>query len=69
MERILVVMGTTRPARFGEKSARWVVEQLAGRGDLDVELVDLRDYELPFFELDRAPARTSARLQSVEGLD
>jgi NAD(P)H-dependent FMN reductase len=56
VERIQVIMGSTRPARFGEKPARWVTEGLAARGDLSVELVDLRDYPLPFFEQPRPPA-------------
>jgi NAD(P)H-dependent FMN reductase len=58
MERIQVIIGSTRPDRFGEKPARWVAEQLAARGDLDVELVDLRDYPLPFFEASLPPAYT-----------
>jgi NAD(P)H-dependent FMN reductase len=58
MERIRVITGTTRPDRFGDKPARWVTEHLAARGDLDVELIDLRDYPLPFFELARPPAYT-----------
>jgi NAD(P)H-dependent FMN reductase len=58
METIHVIIGSTRPARFGEKPARWVAEHLAARGDLNVELVDLRDYPLPFFALPRSPAYT-----------
>jgi NAD(P)H-dependent FMN reductase len=58
MERIQVIIGSTRPDRFGEKPARWVAERLAARGDLDVELVDLRDYPLPFFEASLPPAYT-----------
>jgi NAD(P)H-dependent FMN reductase len=58
MERIQVMVGSTRPARFGEKPGRWVAEQLAARADLDVELIDLRDYPLPFFEHDRPPGYT-----------
>jgi NAD(P)H-dependent FMN reductase len=56
MDRIQVITGSTRPARFGEKPARWVTEGLAARGDLSVELVDLRDYPLPFFEQPLPPA-------------
>jgi NAD(P)H-dependent FMN reductase len=58
MERIQVISASTRPKRFGEKPARWVADHLSARGDLDVELVDLRDYPLPFFELDLPPAYT-----------
>jgi NAD(P)H-dependent FMN reductase len=58
MERIQVIIGSTRPARFAEKPARWVAEHLATRDDLDVELIDLRDYQLPFFEQPRPAAYT-----------
>ena len=47
--RIAVVIGSTRDTRFGEKPARWIYEIAAARDDMEVELVDLRDFELPFF--------------------
>jgi NAD(P)H-dependent FMN reductase len=56
---IEVVTGTTRRGRFSEKVAAWVVERLAARGDLDVELLDLRDHPLPFF--DQAPPAYTLR--------
>jgi NAD(P)H-dependent FMN reductase len=58
MERIQVIIGSARPNRFADKPARWVADELAARGDLEVEIVDLRDYPLPFFEEPAAPART-----------
>ncbi|MDT7744345.1 MAG: hypothetical protein QOE59_3423 [Actinomycetota bacterium] len=56
---IEVVTGTTRRGRFSEKVAAWVVERLAARGDLDVEMLDLRDHPLPFF--DQAPPAYTLR--------
>jgi NAD(P)H-dependent FMN reductase len=56
--RIQVVVGSTRPGRFAEKPAGWVHAHLDAREDLDAELVDLRDYPLPFYEQDRPPAYT-----------
>src|ERR1700712_3861565 len=58
MERIQLIIGSARPNRFADKPARWVADELAARGDLDVELVDLRDYPLPFFEEPAPPAYT-----------
>jgi NAD(P)H-dependent FMN reductase len=52
-----VITGTTREGRFSERVAHWVVDHLRARGDLDLELVDLREYPLPFFDAP-APART-----------
>jgi NAD(P)H-dependent FMN reductase len=48
--RIKVITGSTRANRFSEKPAQWIVELARQRADLDVELLDLRDYPLPFFE-------------------
>jgi NAD(P)H-dependent FMN reductase len=55
--RIAVITGTTREGRFSERVASWVVGHLRARGDLDLELVDLRDHPLPFFDAP-PPART-----------
>jgi NAD(P)H-dependent FMN reductase len=45
-----VIVGTTREGRFSEKVAAFALEQLGRRDDIDVELVDLRDHPLPFFD-------------------
>ncbi len=48
--RIAIIIGTTREARFGHKAAEWVQEITARRSDMEVELLDLRDYPMPFFD-------------------
>src|SRR5882757_2581184 len=48
--RIAVIIGSTRPTRFADKPAQWMLKQAQARGDMDVELVDLRDHPLPFFD-------------------
>ncbi len=48
--KIAVVIGSTRAARFGDKPAEWIASIAKARGDLDIEIVDLRDYPLPFFD-------------------
>lgn len=57
MTKIEVVVGSTRQGRFSERVAAWVFEYLNAHGRFDVELVDLRDYPLPFFD-HPPPART-----------
>jgi NAD(P)H-dependent FMN reductase len=47
--RIAVIIGSTRDVRFGEKAARWVLDHAQKRSDLDFELLDIRDFNLPFF--------------------
>jgi NAD(P)H-dependent FMN reductase len=48
--RIAVVIGSTRSTRLADIPAQWILKQARARGDMDVELVDLRDYQLPFFD-------------------
>ena len=48
--RIAVIIGSTRPTRFADIPAQWILKQAQARGDMDVELVDLRDHKLPFFD-------------------
>ena len=48
--RIAIVIGTTRAARFGHKPAQWVKDIAAQRDDMETEIVDLRDFPMPFFD-------------------
>src|ERR1700686_1571334 len=48
--RIAVIIGSTRPTRFADKPAQWILKQAQARDDIEVELVDLRDFQLPFFD-------------------
>jgi NAD(P)H-dependent FMN reductase len=47
--KIAVIIGSTRDSRFGPKPAQWVFELAQKREQLDVELVDLKECDLPFF--------------------
>jgi NAD(P)H-dependent FMN reductase len=48
--KIAVIIGSTRAARFGDKPAEWIANIAKARGDLEIEIVDLRDFPLPFFD-------------------
>lgn len=48
--RIAVIISSTRQTRFADKPANWLMEQAKARDDMDFELVDLRDFDLPFFD-------------------
>ncbi|MEW9804649.1 NADPH-dependent FMN reductase [Mesorhizobium sp. ZMM04-5] len=48
--KIAVIVGSTRATRFADKPAEWIANLAKARGDFDVEIVDLRDYPMPFFE-------------------
>lgn len=54
--RIPVILGSTCQGRAGESVSRWLMDQLQRRDDADFQLVDLRDYPLPFFNHPLPPA-------------
>jgi NAD(P)H-dependent FMN reductase len=54
---IKVILGTTREGRFGDKPAHWIASEAAKLPGLDVELLDLRDHPLPFFDRPLSPFR------------
>jgi NAD(P)H-dependent FMN reductase len=53
-----LIVGSTRPNRFADTPARWLVEGAAARSDLRLTVLDLRDYELPFFNEPASPVYT-----------
>lgn len=46
---IAIIIGSTRDSRFADKPAAWLLENAQNRQDMQFELVDLRDYDLPLF--------------------
>ena len=53
---ISVIVGSTRQGRFSEKPAKWIVQQLQKREGVEVRLLDLRDFPMPFFDQPMPPA-------------
>ncbi|MBP7240867.1 NAD(P)H-dependent oxidoreductase [Amaricoccus sp.] len=47
--RIAIIVGSTRDSRFADKPAQWIHDLAGRRNDWEVELVDLRDFDLPLF--------------------
>ncbi len=56
MTTISLIVGSTRQGRFSEKAAEWIRADLAQRQGLDVKVLDLRDFALPFFDQPTPPA-------------
>lgn len=48
--KIALIIGSTRATRFADTPAQWMLKQAQARDGIDVEVVDLRDHPLPFFE-------------------
>ena len=78
LPHIGIVIGSTREGRFADKPAQWVHGIASERTDLTAELVDLRDYPMPFFDEPLSPAwapvkneaaqRWAAKLATLDGL-
>ncbi len=56
MTIISVIVGSTRQGRFSEKPAQWIFQRLKNRGGIDAQLLDLRDFPMPFFDQPMPPA-------------
>jgi NAD(P)H-dependent FMN reductase len=65
--KIGIIMSTTRPGRFADVPTDWLFNIAKERNDADFEIVDLRDYPMPFFEekapLHQAPPRNEVALR------
>jgi NAD(P)H-dependent FMN reductase len=50
MLKLQIIVGSTREGRNSDKVVRWIEPIARARGDFDVEVLDLRDWPLPFFQ-------------------
>ncbi len=50
MNKIAIIISSTRDTRFGDKPAQWILNLASAQADLAFEIVDLRDFPLPFFD-------------------
>lgn len=48
--KIAIIISTTRETRFGDKPAQWIHDIASQRDDLTTEIIDLRDFPMPFFD-------------------
>ena len=54
--KIKIIIGSTRQNRFSEKPAGWIFEEAKKLEGVEVELLDLRDYSMPFFDSPISPS-------------
>ncbi|OGL21461.1 hypothetical protein A2707_05500 [Candidatus Saccharibacteria bacterium RIFCSPHIGHO2_01_FULL_45_15] len=50
MPLIKVILGSTRPGRFGEQPAKWIMELAKSHPGAKFELVDLKEINLPLLD-------------------
>ncbi|MDP3004152.1 MAG: NAD(P)H-dependent oxidoreductase [Candidatus Azambacteria bacterium] len=53
---IKVIAGSTREGRFSDKAAAWIAEEIKKQEGVKVEVLDLRDYDMPFFNESMSPS-------------
>jgi NAD(P)H-dependent FMN reductase len=49
MLNLALIIGSTRPNRFADHLAKWIIEGAAARSEFSLDVLDLRDYPLPFY--------------------
>lgn len=53
--KIAVILGSIRDIRRGGRVAKWLMPQLSQFNEVEIELLDLKDYPLPFFDENNSP--------------
>ncbi|MBI2415165.1 MAG: NAD(P)H-dependent oxidoreductase [Candidatus Kerfeldbacteria bacterium] len=56
MKKIAIIIGSTRQNRQGERVGQWAHAVLKSRTDCAVDLIDLRDWPLPFYAEPASPS-------------
>jgi NAD(P)H-dependent FMN reductase len=58
MLKVGLIVGSTRPNRFADTPVKWLLEGAEGRGDFKIDVLDLRDQALPFYDEPASPLFT-----------
>lgn len=53
---IKIIAGSTREGRFSNKAAGWISEEVKKQEGTEVEVLDLQDYVMPFFDQAVSPS-------------
>jgi len=61
MLKFALIVGSTRPNRFADHSARWISQGAASRIEFQLDVLDLREYPLPFYNEPAPPTYTEGR--------
>lgn len=56
---VKIILGSTRQNRFSEKPGHWILGVLGKTEGVKAELLDLRDYPMPFFDEAETPSYKS----------
>jgi len=62
--KIKIIIGSTREGRFSEKPAQWIYKEAKKLEGVEAELLDLRDYPMPFFESSMSPLMAKGKYEN-----
>jgi NAD(P)H-dependent FMN reductase len=54
--KMKVIAGSVREGRFSDKAAAWIAGVAQQQSNVEVEILDLRDYHMPFFNAAETPS-------------
>ncbi len=63
---VRVIVGSTREGRFSIKAAKWIETELSKQDNVSAKLLDLKDYDLPFFNEAVSPSMKSEPYKEPE---
>jgi NAD(P)H-dependent FMN reductase len=58
MLNVALIVGSTRPNRFADIPAKWIINAAQARSDFRLDVLDLREHPLPFFNEPAPPSYT-----------
>lgn len=59
--KLAIILGSTREGRVTEKLAKWVNNEVVNQEGIESELIDLKNYNMPFFEEPISPRYNPSR--------
>lgn len=62
--KIKIILGSTRQNRFSEKPGQWIFDETKKLEGVEAELLDLRDWPLPFFESPMPPSMAQGKYEN-----
>lgn len=66
MLKIGLIVGSTRPNRFADVPAQWIVDGAKAHPGLQIEVLDLREQNLPLFDEPASPLFTGGKYSHPE---
>jgi NAD(P)H-dependent FMN reductase len=62
--RVKVIVGSTRKKRYADKPAQWIADEAGKRAGVKVEILDLRDFPMPFYNEEVSALRLNGNYSS-----